>query len=305
MLRAGNPDANLWDNIKQYVLYPLSEIKFVDIIDILTLALLFYAFYHFIKNRRAGKLISGLVLIIVFLVLSTVFKMNAIQFVLQNFYQVGILAIIIVFQPELRAALEKVGNTPLSGLRNISMGDAKDMQAINAGIDAICEAVCDMSLYKTGALLVIERSVKLGEYIKPSNEIEAKLSSRLIQSIFYDKAPFHDGAVIIRNMQIYAAGCVLPLTSNESIDPNLGTRHRAAIGISEVSDAVALVVSEETGIISIAYGGKIYRNYNYNSLKQALLRLIVHNGQHINRRGSHTKVNNIANNSSESDSSKN
>lgn len=285
MPREGNFFTNMWDNIEQYILYPISDIRFVDIIDILILAILLYAFYHFIKNRRAGKLMTGLVLIIVFLVLSTAFQMHAIKFVLQNFYQVGMLAIIIVFQPELRAALEKVGNTPLSGLRNISMGDTKDMQTLNAGIDAICEAVCDMSLYKTGALLIIERSVKLGEYIKPSNEIEAKLSSRLLQAIFYDKAPYHDGAVIIRNMQIYAAGCVLPLTANESVDPGLGTRHRAAIGISEVSDAVALVVSEETGIISIAYEGKIYRNYNYNSLKQALLRLIVHNAQHTGRRG--------------------
>lgn len=284
MLKSLSVFSSLWDFIGQYIIFPIKDFRFVDFIDILLLTLLFYAFYHFIKNRRAGKLMTGLLLIIGFLVLSTAFQMYAIKFVLQNFYQVGMLAIIIVFQPELRAALEKVGNTPLSGLRNISMGDSRDMAVMNAGIDAICEAVCDMSLYKTGALLVIERSVKLGEYIKPSNIIEAKLSSRLLQNIFYDKAPFHDGAVIVRNMQIYAAGCVLPLTSNENIDANLGTRHRAAIGISEVSDSVALVVSEETGIISIAFEGKLFRNYNYNSLKQALLRMIIHNGQQPGKR---------------------
>lgn len=287
MLKAGNVFTTLWDNIKQYVIYPVSDIRFVDVLDILILALLLYAIYRFIKNRRAGRLISGLVLIIVFLILSTVFQMHAIKFVLQNFYQVGILAIIIVFQPELRAALEKVGNTPLSGLRNISMTETRDMAAMNAGIDAICEAVCDMSLYKTGALIVIERSVKLGEFIKPSNEIEAKLSSRLLQSIFFNKAPYHDGAVIIRNMQIFAAGCVLPLSANENIDSGLGTRHRAAIGISEQSDAVSVVVSEETGIISVAYGGRIYRNYNYNTLKQELLRLVAHGGQHMARKNNH------------------
>ena len=202
--------------------------------------------------------------------------MRAISFILQNFYQVGILAIIIVFQPELRAALEKVGNTPLSSILNIGMNDSKDIASITTGIDAICEAVCDMSLYKTGALIVIERSVKLGEYIKPSNEIGAKMSSRLIQNLFYDKAPFHDGAVIVRDMQLFAAGCVLPLSSNENIDNSMGTRHRAAIGISEVSDAIAVVVSEETGTISIACAGVISRNYNYNSLKYELTELLVH-----------------------------
>ncbi|MGI6167713.1 MAG: diadenylate cyclase CdaA [Eubacteriales bacterium] len=295
MLKADNVVPSLWDKIKQYILLPLSDIRFVDVIDILILALLFYAFYHFIKNRRAGRLISGLILIIVFLILSSAFQMHAIKFILQNFYQVGMLAIIIVFQPELRAALEKVGNTPLSGLRNISLSETRDISIISAGIDAICEAVCDMSLYKTGALIVIERSVRLGEYIKPSNIIEAKLTSRMLQSLFFNKAPYHDGAVIIRNMQIFAAGCVLPLTADESIDSSLGTRHRAAVGITEVSDAVALVVSEETGIISVAYEGRIKRNYNYNSLKKELFGLLTHNTHTgtIIRKNNHSKEHDV------------
>lgn len=292
MLKAENMFPSLWDKIKQYIILPLSDIRFADIIDILILALLFYAFYHFIKNRRAGRLISGLILIIVFLILSSAFQMHAIKFILQNFYQVGMLAIIIVFQPELRAALEKVGNTPLSGLRNISLSDTRDITMLSAGIDAICEAVRDMSLYKTGALIVIERSVRLGEYIKPSNVIEAKLTSRMLQSLFFNKAPYHDGAVIIRNMQIFAAGCVLPLTTDESIDSNLGTRHRAAVGITEVSDAVAVVVSEETGIISVAYEGQLKRKYNYNSLKQELFRLLTRT--YTKRKNSHAKTEDIA-----------
>lgn len=267
---------SFWNTVKQYILYPLADIRFIDIIDILILALLFFAFYHFIKQRRAGKLIIGLALIIGFMVLSIILDMHAIKFVIQNFYQVGILAVIIIFQPELRAALEKVGNTSLTGIRSIGMNDDKDIAAINAGIDAICEAVCDMSLYKTGALIVVERSVKLGEYIKPSNIVEAKLSSRMLQSIFYDKAPFHDGAVIVRDMQIFAAGCVLPLTTSENLESALGTRHRASIGITEVSDAIAIVVSEETGVISIAQEGIITRNYNYNLLKNELTHLLIH-----------------------------
>lgn len=283
--------ARFWSDIKEYIFYPFSEIRFVDIIDILLLMMVFFAFYHFIKNRRAGKLMTGLLLIIALLVFSTVFEMRAISFVLQNFYQVGILAIIIVFQPELRAALEKVGNTPLSSLLNIGITESRDVASITAGIDAICEAVCDMSLYKTGALIVIERSVKLGEYIKPSNEISAKLSSRLIQNLFYDKAPFHDGAVIVRDMQLYAAGCVLPLSSNETIDNSMGTRHRAAIGISEVSDAIAVVVSEETGTISITCSGAITRNYNYNSLKSELTELLIHNPVHSGKKAEENETN--------------
>ncbi len=268
--------AQFWNNIKEFVIYPFSDIRFVDILDILLLTFVFYVFYQFIRNRRAGKLMTGLLLIIAVLVFSTIFEMQAISFLLQNFYQVGILAIIIIFQPELRAALEKVGNTPLSGLRNIGVNDSRDISSVTAGVDSICEAVCDMSLYKTGALIVVERDVRLGEYIKPSNEISAKMSSRLLQALFYDKAPFHDGAVIVRDMNIYAAGCVLPLSSNENIDNSMGTRHRAAIGISEVSDAVAIVVSEETGTISITCGGVITRNYNYNSLKHDLVKMLVH-----------------------------
>ncbi len=282
----------VWNDLRDYIFSPIADIRFVDLLDILLLALLFFALYHFVKNRRAGKLMSGLFVIIALLVVSTAFQMHAIKFILQNFYQVGMIAIIIVFQPELRAALERVGNTPLSGLRSIGSNDARDMAAMTAGIDSICEAACDMSLYKTGALIVLERSVKLGEYIKPSNEICAKLSSRLLQNIFYDKAPFHDGAVVIRDMQIYAAGCVLPLTAAENIDNSMGTRHRAAIGISEVSDAVVVVVSEETGIISIACEGVITRNYNYNTLKHELLRLLSHNGQRMAR--THQTLNNDA-----------
>jgi diadenylate cyclase len=284
MLKANNIFVQLWNSIKEYIIHPFAHVRFIDIIDILMLMFIFYAFYHFIKNRRAGKLMIGLVVIIATIVISTLFEMHALQFVLQNFYQVGILAIIIVFQPELRAALEKVGNTPLSGLRNIGATESRDTASVTVGIDSICEAVCDMSLYKTGALIVIERSVKLGEYIKPSNEINAKLSARLLQTLFYDKAPFHDGAVIIRDMQVHAGGCVLPLSSNENIDPNLGTRHRAALGISEVSDAIAIVVSEETGTVSITFEGRISRNYNYNSLKHELLNILVHESQQRNKK---------------------
>ena len=260
------------------VLESLRQIGVMDVIDILLLTVVFYFIYRFVRDRRAGKLAIGLLLIMGIMACSEIFHMRAIQFVFQNFYQVGIIAIIIVFQPELRAALEKMGGAaPLTTLKGLGSGENRDMVALTHAVDNLCEAVCDLSLDKTGALIVIERSTKLGEYIKPGDEINAVLSPMLLRNLFFNKAPLHDGAVIIRDMRIQAAGCLLPLSTNEEIDKNLGTRHRAGIGITEVSDALVIIVSEETGIISVASGGELKRNFNYNSLKKELLGQLSHN----------------------------
>ena len=261
-----------------YVVEPFRHIGLLDIIDILLLTVAFYYIYRFVRDRRAGKLAGGLMLIIAIMIASELLQMHAVQFVFRNFYQVGFIALIIVFQPELRAALEKMGGAaPLTGLKGLGGGENREMVALTHAVDNLCEAVCDLSLDKTGALIVIERSTKLGEYIKPGDEINAILSPMLLRNLFFNKAPLHDGAVIIREMRIQAAGCLLPLSQNEEIDKNLGTRHRAALGISEVSDAVVVVVSEETGVISLACGGGLKRNFNYNSLKKELLGLLSHN----------------------------
>lgn len=260
------------------VLDSFSQIGVMDVIDILLLTVVFYYIYRFVRDRRAGKLTIGLLLIMGIMIFSEIFHMRAIQFVFKNFYQVGITAIIIVFQPELRAALEKMGGAaPLTSLKGLGGGEKGDMVALTHAVDNLCEAVCDLSLDKTGALIVIERTTKLGEYIKPGDEINATLSPMLVRNLFFNKAPLHDGAVIIRDMRIQAAGCLLPLSTNEEIDKNLGTRHRAGIGISEVSDAVVIIVSEETGVISLACGGALKRNFNYNSLKKELLSQLSHN----------------------------
>ena len=260
------------------VLDTIFQIGVMDVIDILLLTVVFYYIYRFVRDRRAGKLAIGLLLIVGIMICSEIFHMRAIQFVFENFYQVGITAIIIVFQPELRAALEKMGGAaPLTSLKGLGGGENRDMVALTHAVDNLCEAVCDLSLDKTGALIVIERSTKLGEYIKPGDEINAMLSPMLVRNLFFNKAPLHDGAVIIRDMRIQAAGCLLPLSTNEEIDKNLGTRHRAGIGISEVSDAVVIIVSEETGVISVACGGELKRNFNYNSLKKELLSQLSHN----------------------------
>ena len=264
--------------VETSILEPLYQIGVLDVIDILLLTVVFYYIYRFVRDRRAGKLAIGLLLIMGIMACSEIFHMRAIQFVFENFYQVGIIAIIIVFQPELRAALEKMGGAaPLTGLKGLGGGENRDMVALTHAVDNLCEAVCDLSLDKTGALIVIERSTKLGEYIKPGDEINATLSPMLLRNLFFNKAPLHDGAVIIRDMRIQAAGCLLPLSTNEEIDKNLGTRHRAGIGISEVSDAVVVIVSEETGVISVACGGDLKRNFNYNSLKKELLGQLTHN----------------------------
>lgn len=253
---------------KDYFLNTVKVIRFIDILDIFILALVFYYIYSFIRNRRAGKLALGLLLIMAIYVLSSALNMYALEYILQNFYQIGLIAVLIVFQPELRAALEKVGGTSFSGLKGIT--DSKELSALNNQIEVICNAVSDLSRDKIGALIVIERSTKLGEYIKSGVVVDAEISSHIIKNIFFNKAPLHDGAVIIRDKRVYAAGCFLPLSTRTDINLDLGTRHRAAIGLSEISDAIIIVVSEETGSISVALDGNLTRNYNYTSLKQEL-----------------------------------
>ncbi len=265
------------DIFRTYVLEPMSEFGVLDIIDILILTLLLFSLYRFIRNRRAGKLALGLALFLLVLVLSNVLRLRAIGYLLQNFYQVGILAIIIVFQPELRAALEKVGNTSIiSGIKNMTTGDRKKYRAlVEDTAVSISSAVSYMAARKTGALIVIERTTKLGDYIDTGTRIDAKISDELIKNIFFKNAPLHDGAVIIRDNKVCAAGCFLRLSEQEGVDSALGTRHRAALGVSEVSDAVVIVVSEETGKVSLAVDGKLTRDVSREQLRLQIIELMT------------------------------
>lgn len=260
----------------------LREFSLVDVLDILLLAVFLFFVYQFLRDRRAGKLMIGLGLISLLLIVSSLIGMNAVNYILRHFYQIGLLAILIVFQPELRTALEKVGNTPITGLKEWVSDHSRDIKTILADVDAICDAACDMARSKTGALIVIERQTKLGEYIKSGVTVNAQLSSFLLRNIFFNKAPLHDGAVIIRNFRLFAAGCFLPLSTKDDIVKSLGTRHRAAIGMSENSDAIVIVVSEETGTISVAMDGVLKRDYNYGTLKQLLLGQLVPGNRHHN-----------------------
>ena len=254
---------------KMHVLFRLEHIEGKDILDILILSFIFYFVFKFIIDRRAARLALGMIFLLMIIVLSWWFDLRAMSFIFRNFTQAGIIAIIIMFQPELRSALEKLGNAPISNIKHIS-NDTRSASYINQSIEIITQTVCDLSMEKTGALIVIERSTKLGEHINTGTMINAQLSAQLLKNIFYNKAPLHDGAVILRNYRVYSAGCFLPLSLQENIDENIGTRHRAGLGITEESDAIVIIVSEETGKISIAYDGNLKQNYSYKSLKSEL-----------------------------------
>ena len=257
--------------IKDYVLEPLTHIGVIDFIDIFLLTMLLFYIYRFIRNRRAGKLALGLILMLVVLVMTSLLEMRAIGFILQNFYQVGIIAVLIIFQPELRAALEKVGNTSIvTGIKNFTTGDRKQaLSQIVATANAISDAAKEMSEQKVGALIVIERTTKLGEYIGTGITLNADLSSDLLKNIFFKNAPLHDGGMVISGDRVVAAKCVLPSTQQE-VPKSYGMRHRAALGMSEVSDAIIIAVSEETGGISLAHDSVIKRNIDPKQLQQSI-----------------------------------
>ena len=245
----------------------ISSVDVQDVFDILIVALLLYMAFTFIRNRRAGKLIVGVVLLIALQLIARTFGLLTINYVLGNFFEVGMIALIILFQPEFRSALEKMGSEPLKGFRMIA--DKNYTQKMTQMIDSVCEASCQMAKEKTGALIVIERKTRLGEHINSGTVLNAEASAPLLENLFYKNSPLHDGAVVIRSGRIYAAGCFLPLSSNDDFK-DLGTRHHAAVGVSEVSDAVVVVVSEQTGTISVALEGTLRRNLDYVSLKRFL-----------------------------------
>ena len=247
----------------------LSMIGIKDVIDITIVSVLFYYVYKFIRDRRAGKLAGGLILLGAVLVIAELFGFETLKFIFGNIFQVGLLAIVIIFQPELRAALEKVGGESLRGISNIKVktNDAE----LERSIDSLCDAVFDLSSTKTGALIVLENTTKLGDIIKTGVTINADLTSSLIKNIFFNKAPLHDGAMVIRDLRIHSCGCFLPLTENTEISKDLGTRHRAALGMSEASDSKVIVVSEESGIVSVAFNGKLTRRYDRSTLKNELM----------------------------------
>lgn len=250
----------------------IASVGFFDILDIAIVSVIFYYMYRFVRDRRAGKLAVGILFVILVMVISNILGMQVLSFLIEGVVQVGIIGLIILFQAELRTFLEKMGGTSIIS-RN-KKRDKKYLSQTIQCIDAVVEAVSDFSAEKTGALIVFERSTKLGDVIKTGTVIDACATSYMIKNIFFNKAPMHDGALIIRGNRLYSAGCFLPLSMNPEIVKDLGTRHRAGIGMSENSDSVVVIVSEETGVVSLAVDGKLTRDYDNVTLKRELVKLI-------------------------------
>ena len=245
----------------------LLNIRIRDIVDILIVAIAFYKLFMLIRETRAEQLTKGIFALFVFTKLSEWMELYTINWLLKQLMTVGTLAILIVFQPELRRALEYIGR---SRFFTKSFVEIKD-ETLSQVVEEIIEAVASLSRQKIGALIVIERKTGLSEVAETGTKIEGQVSSDLLINIFIPNTPLHDGAVIIKEDMIKAAGCFLPLTDNMSLSKDLGTRHRAALGISEKSDGLAIVVSEETGAISIAENGSLARYLDIKTLEQILL----------------------------------
>lgn len=276
----------------EYIVHFFSMFKLIsvfDVIDILCLSGVLFVIYLFMKERRAGKLAIGVGFIFILLVLCELLSLRAMQYIISHAIDVGLVLLVVIFQPEIRSGLEKLGDNSLKGIKVI--GEQKNSTQTIAMIDEISNATFELAKSKTGALIVFERNTKLGDLILTGTVINAQVSSYLLRNLFYDKAPLHDGAVIIRDNRIYSAGCLLPLSINSDIIKDLGTRHRAAIGASENSDCVAVVVSEETGIVSIAHEGHIYRNFTRATMKKKLEEYLVHNSSQVkNKSGARIRM---------------
>ncbi len=250
---------------------------FKDIIDIIIVTFLIYQLIKLIRETRAGQLVKGLLLLVAAFLISNFFDLKMVNEIFNYVFQYGLVVLIIVFQPELRSALEQVGrsNVGKSLTTAFSGGNASKVTETKNIIDCVVESTTYLQQLKMGALIVFERKTNLGDIIATGTVINAAATPEIIGNIFFNKAPLHDGAVVIRNGMLAAAGCILPLTKNVSINSSLGTRHRAALGISEETDAIALVVSEETGQISLAVNGILGRDFNRITLKEALTEHLI------------------------------
>lgn len=245
-------------------------IQIRDIVDILAIAVLIFGLFKLIRETRAVQLLKGILLLLVVYFISSLFGLTMLSSLLQTFFEASVIIIVIIFQPELRKLLEQMGrnNTYKKYIKIFSKHRRSDewKKAVKKSIVDAADTSLLFSRSRTGALLVFEREIMLSDIASTGTVIDAETSVALFGNIFFNKAPLHDGASIIRDGKLHAAGCILPLTDNKNVDINLGTRHRAALGISEQSDAVVLVVSEETGIISLAINGVLLRDFTRDSL---------------------------------------
>ena len=249
----------------------IPKIHVTDIIEIIILSYVIYHVMLWFKRTRAWTLFKGIVVLFIFVGLASLFRLNTILWIFRNTINVGIIAVIILFQPELRRALEELGRKKI--LSDVLVREDKNLHLERVNdhtIDELVAAAIDMGKVKTGALIVIEQDVALGEYENTGILIDAALTRQLLINIFEHNTPLHDGAVIVRENRIVAATCYLPLSDNMELSKQLGTRHRAGVGISEVTDSVTIIVSEETGQVSVAQGGRLIRNISSTQLRDVL-----------------------------------
>ncbi len=261
----------MFEHFHESMFNQLALIRVTDIIDVLIVSFLIYKVLKFIRDTRTVQLLKGVIVLVVVMQISQFVKLHTVHYLLSNAMQLGLIAILIVFQPELRRALEQIGKTSLGQWFNFEEEDENVEKAVI--ISEIKESCANMSKGRIGALIVMEREIKIGDIIGTGINLNADISAELLTNIFIPKTPLHDGAVIIRNNKIEAASCFLPLSQNPDVSKELGTRHRAGLGMSEESDAVVVIVSEETGAISIACGGELNMHLTPDSLEKELNKL--------------------------------
>ncbi len=262
-------DHGNFDNIRDSIINSFNAMKTagpMDVIDIMIVAYIIYRLMKLLKDTSAARLAKGVIWLLLIFLVATLAGLNTISFILRNSLGLGVTAAIVIFQPELRRLLEQLGKGNFSSL----LVSANDPAAVEAAINATVKACSDMSKSKTGVLIVFERKERLGEIVSTGTVMDAEPSPELLKNIFFKNSPLHDGALIMREGRICAAGCVLPLSGNQNLSRDLGTRHRAAVGMSESSDSVLVVVSEETGAISVAIGGMLKRHLSPEVLRKVL-----------------------------------
>lgn len=260
---------SVWNYINQYVAF--NTIHWNDLLDIVILSFLLYEIMVWIKKTRAWVLLKGFAVLLVFIFVAWAFRLNTILWLGKNIFSLGITALVIVFQPELRKALEQLGRQNIiSSVFSFDSTREPEARFSDKTVNELVKAVFEMAKVKTGALIVIEKETPLNEYERTGITLDSVITSQLLINIFEKNTPLHDGAVIVRGDRIVSATCYLPLSDNLSLSKELGTRHRAAVGISEVTDSLTIVVSEETGSVSVALEGDIKRNLNQDGLRAQL-----------------------------------
>ena len=267
---------DLYDRTIGVLDFPDISMSPVDVVEILIISFLFYYILLWIKNTRAWNLFKGIMIILIFILLALIFHMNTILWLAENLLSVGLLALVIIFQPELRKALENLGGKNLFG-RWFNFGKTDNDRFSDRTIEELIKASYAMGKVRTGALIVVEDEILLNEYVRTGIDVDAIISSQLLINIFEKNTPLHDGAVIVRGDRVVSATCYLPLSDSLVLSKDLGTRHRATVGISEVSDSLTIVVSEETGKVSIALRGQIYHGVDADFLREKLRYLQNHN----------------------------